>query len=152
MNDENQMDRLAFLLGAWNLEYRIPKSAYSEPAKGTGYGTFKKALHDRYIFFDYTSRIDDEEGGAHGVFKWDEKTQCYRYWWFESSGEVMKATCRLLDDKTLFMNWHDSLLRQTFTRKNPDKIILRMEEANAKGTYDMILEVIFTRKSGKEDS
>lgn len=35
------MARFDFLLGDWRLEYRVPKSALSEAASGTGTGTFQ---------------------------------------------------------------------------------------------------------------
>jgi|GEM_PF-6411193 len=31
----NRMEKFDFLLGNWNLEYRVPKSAFSEAATGT---------------------------------------------------------------------------------------------------------------------
>ena len=57
----------------------------------------------------------------------------------------MTATCNFINDDTLFLNWHDSLLIQTFTKADPNKIILRMEHPSSEGKYELILEVIFTR-------
>jgi hypothetical protein len=47
------MEKFEFLLGNWNMEYKIPKSSFSEETTGSGYGTFKKALDDKYVLFDY---------------------------------------------------------------------------------------------------
>jgi hypothetical protein len=147
----NAMDKFDFLLGNWNLEYKVPKSAFSEKATGAGTGTFKRALDDKYVYFDYTASLTsgdkaEKEGGAHGIFAWDEKGKVYRYWWFECSGNFMEATCDFVNDETLFMNWHDTLIIQTFAKVSANKVILRMEHPVAQGKFELILEVIFTRK------
>ena len=64
------MKKFDFLIGSWHLDYTIPKNA------GTGIGTFKRALDDKYVFFDYsTSSETGETGAAHGIFAWDEKVE-----------------------------------------------------------------------------
>ncbi len=140
------MKKFNFLLGNWEMEYNIPKSSFSEATTGTGQGIFKRALDDKYVYFDYSTLIDGNKGQAHGIFAWDEKSKTYRYWWFESSGNFSTATCNFINDETLFMNWHDTLLIQTFKKVSSDKVILRMENPNSEGEYELILEVIFTRK------
>ena len=80
----NMMEKFDFLLGNWNLEYKIPKSEFSEAATGTGTGTFKRALDDKYVYFDYSSSLTSgekagKEGGAHGIFAWDKKGNIYKY-------------------------------------------------------------------------
>jgi len=140
------MEKFNFLLGSWNLEYRIPKSQFHEAETGLGLGAFKRALDDKYVFFDYSSTVDEQKGGAHGIFAWDEKTEVYRYWWFESSGNFLTATCNFVNDETLLMNWHDTLLLQSFKKIDSNKVILKMESPNSEGEYELILEVIFTRK------
>ncbi len=147
----NEMDKFEFLLGNWNLESNVPKSAFSEAGTGAGTGTFKRALDDKYVYFDYTgsfktSEEEEKKGGAHGVFAWDEKAKVYRYWWFESSGNFMEATCNFVNDETLFMSWHDTLIRQTFAKVDVNKVILRMEHPVAQDKFELILEVILTRK------
>jgi hypothetical protein len=149
MKPKNVMDKFDFLLGDWNLEYRVPKSAFSEAATGSGTGTFKRALDDKYVFWDYSCTISttpDEVGKAHGIFAWDEKAKIYRYWWFENSGSFLNATCNFINDDTLFMNWHDTLVIQTFRKVDKNKVILRMENPTSEGKYGLILEVILTRK------
>lgn len=140
------MEKFNFLLGKWNLEYKIPKSEFHEAATGTGTGIFKRALDDKYVYFDYSTFISGEKGQAHAIFAWDEKAKIHRYWWFESSGNFLTATCNFVNDETLFLNWHDTLLIQTFRKAGPDKVILRMENPTSEGEYESILEVIFTRK------
>ncbi len=147
----NMMEKFDFLLGNWNLEYKVPKSAFSEAATGTGTGTFKRALDDKYVYFDYSASLTPrekagKEGGAHGIFAWDEKGNVYKYWWFEFSGNFMEATCNFVNNETLFMNWHDTLIIQTFNKVSANKVILRMENPVAQGKFELILEVIFTRK------
>jgi hypothetical protein len=144
--DVNMMEKFDFLLGNWNLEYRVPKSAFSEAATGTGTGTFKRALDDTYVYFDYSCSLTTGEGAAHAIFAWDEKAKVYRYWWFENSGNFLTATCNFVNNETLFLNWHDTLLIQTFTKAAPNKVILRMENPDSEGKYELILEVIFTRR------
>ena len=141
------MEKFSFLIGNWDMEYIIPKSAFSEAASGTGKGTFKRALDDKYVYFDYSSLINNKIGQAHGIFAWDDKAKILRYWWFESSGNFLTATCEFISEDTLFLNWHDTLLKQTFKKINPDKVVLRMENPDSNGNYEVILEVIFTRKS-----
>ena len=143
------MDNFDFLLGTWNLKSNIPKSAFSEADTGSGHGTLKRVLDDKYVQFDYegTSSADPQQKGrAHGIFAWDEKEQVYRYFWFENSGAFRQATCNFIDNKTLFLNWHDTLLIQTFTKSGPDKVTLRMEHPAAGDKFELILEVIFTRE------
>jgi len=146
---ENVMDKFEFLLGSWNLEYRVPKSTLSEADTGSGIGTFKRALDDKYVFLDYSctlSKAPNEIGKAHGIFAWDEKTKVYRYWWFENSGNFLNATCNFVSDDTLFLSWHDTLLIQTFKKVDKNKVILRMEQPTSEGKYELLLEVILTRQ------
>lgn len=140
------MGRFDFLLGDWRLEYKVPKSAFGEAACGTGTGTFRRALHERYVFFDYSCSLTTGEAQAHAVFARDEKAGLYRDWWFEDSGNFLTATCNFIGDDVLCLNWHDTLLVQTFTRVAPERVILKMEHPTAEGKYEPILEVIFTRR------
>lgn len=146
------MEKLGFLLGDWDLHYHIPKSVLSEAKTGGGFGRFQRALEGKAVFFDYTSLIDGETGQAHGVFVKDEKTGIYRYWWFESSGAFMQASCQFSDDDTLNMNWHDSTLTQFFKRLGPDRVQLQMSLQNSDGGVDSVLEVLLTRKTGEFNS
>ena len=143
---QNPMEQFEFLLGDWNLEYKVPKSSFSEATTGTGTGTFKRALGDKYVFFDYSCSLTIGEGQAHGVFAWDSDKEIYRYWWFESSGSYEQATCNFIDNDTLFMDWIDTAFSQTFTRAGKDKVILRMEMSGDDGEDELVMEVIFTRK------
>jgi len=144
---QDPMERFEFLLGNWNLEYRVPKSSLGEADTGTGTGTFKRALDDKYVILEYTCSLTKTgRGQAQGIFAWDDKSKVYRYWWFESSGSFSQATCNFIDDKTLFLTWHDTLLTQTFTKVSSGKVILRMEQPGPEGKSELILEVILTRK------
>lgn len=91
------MEKFEFLLGEWILDYRIPKSAYSEARLDSGKGTFKRALNGKYVFFDYSTKSGSE---AHGIFAWDDKVKIYRFWWFENSGAFQTATCNFINDQT----------------------------------------------------
>jgi hypothetical protein len=141
--DPDVLEKFGFFLGSWNLDYRIPKSNFSEARSDRGSGSFKKILTDKYILFEYST----ESGGeAKGIFAWDDKIKAFRYWWFENSGSFATATCNFISNKTLAMNWHDTLLVQTFVKESTDKIILKMQNPSGQGGYDLIMEVIFTRK------
>lgn len=142
--DPDAMNRFEFLLGDWDLEYRIPKSSRAEAGSDSGSGSFRRALNDHYVIFDYSTKAGS---GAHGVFAWDDRVKVYRYWWFENSGSFSTATCDFVDDGTLAMNWHDSLLVQTFAKHGPDKVVLRMQTRTAQGEFELLLEVILTRES-----
>lgn len=143
---KDPIERLGFLIGDWNLEYKVPKSRFSEAATGTGAGIFSWALNDKYVYFDYTCSLTTGDGEAHGIFAWDEKTKVYRYWWFEDSGSFSEAAGDFVDNETLFLKWHDTQLIQTFKRVDGDRIILKMEDKAASGKYELVLEVVFTRK------
>ena len=140
------MKKFEFLIGEWNLEYRVPESSFSQKASGTGVGMIKRALNDKYVYFDYSATLTVGSGAAHAIFAWDEKFRTYRYWWFEDSGSFLTATCNFIGDDILFLNWHETLLIQSFTKVNRDKIVLRMEQPVAQNKFELILEVIFTRK------
>lgn len=145
--NSDKIEKLGFLLGNWNLEYRIPKSKFSEARSDSGTGSFRNALNRRYVFFDYSTKSGGE---AHGIFTWDDKIKFYRFWWFENSGSFMTATCDFINNETLYMNWHDTLLVQTFIKEGKDKVILNMLSPVEKGEYESVMEVVFTRvrKSG----
>ena len=140
------MEKFEFLLGDWNLEYHIPKSSMSEADTGTGSGTLKRFLNDKYVTFDYSCSLTTGPGQAHAIFVWDDKAKLYRFWWFESSGNFDQATCNFVGDKALFLNWHSSLFVQSFRAVDPDKVILKMEYPTPEGGYELVMEVTFTRK------
>jgi hypothetical protein len=142
MNTGN-LDKFEFLYGDWNLEYRIPKTIYSDSGTDSGNGSFKKILKDNYVLFEYSTQSGSE---AKGIFAWDDKIKVYRYWWFENSGNFLSATCNFVNNETLAMNWHDTLLVQTFVKEGPDKVVLKMQHPSAQNEYELILEIIFTRK------
>jgi hypothetical protein len=145
--DTNMMERFDFLIGDWNLEYKIPKSKYSKAITGTGSGTFSRKLSGKYVVFDYSALVGGgPEGQAHAIFAWDSKAKFYKFWWFESSGNFMMATCNFVNKDILFLNWHNSLLIQTFQKIDHDKIVLKMEEPDSEGKHMPILEVLFTRR------
>jgi hypothetical protein len=137
------MDRLGFLIGKWKLAYRIPESPFSPARSDNGIGSFRKVLQDQYVIFEYST---DSGGAAMGIFAWDEKAKIYRYWWFENSGSFMEATCTFIDDKTLCMNWHDSIFTQTFAKDQDDRIILTMQYPSGNNSHLTVLEVILTRE------
>jgi hypothetical protein len=142
----NPMDKFHFLLGTWKMEYKIPKSKNIIEDIGGGEGIFKGILNNRYVTFDYKVKLTTSDAAAHAIFAWDEKSKIYRYSWFEDSGEFMKATCNFINEHTLCLNWHNSLLVQTFHRIEDGKIILQMKNPLNKNDYEIILEVVFTKK------
>lgn len=142
MNQDN-LDKFEFLIGDWNLEYKIPKSIFSDQGTDTGVGSFKKILNDKYVLFEYST---DSGGEAKGIFAWDDKIKMFKYWWFENSGSFLSATCNFVNDVTLAMNWHDTILVQTFVKESSDRVVLKMQHPADKGEYELILEVIFTKK------
>jgi hypothetical protein len=141
--NSDAMDKFGFLLGNWNLEYRIPESIFSPAGSDSGTGSVIRALNDKYVIFEYSTASGGE---AKGIFAWDEKIKAYRYWWFENSGSFLSATCNFINDEILAMNWHNSLLVQTFTKEGKDKVVLKMQYPSQKGGYDPVLEVVLSRK------
>jgi len=81
------MDKFAFLLGDWDLDYQFPKSTFGEARRG------------------------------------------------------------FPDDETLFLNWHDSLLTQSFVNTGPDRVTLRMGHPGPRGEYELIMEVLMSRRN-----
>ena len=112
------MKKFEFLLGDWDLEYNVPESGFSKKSSGSGVGSIKRALNDKYVYFDYLATLTIGSGAAHAIFAWDEKSRIYRYWWFENSGNFLTATCNFIGDDILFLNWHETLLIQSFTKVN----------------------------------
>lgn len=143
--ESNQMDKFNFFLGTWKLDYKIPKSRFSSESAGEGEGSFKKILNDQYVTFDYHTKISNNESSAHAIFVWDKKIENYRYWWYEDSGNFLEATCNFIDENTLCLNWHNSLLIQTFQKKEDGKVILQMKYPLNEKEYELILKVVFTR-------
>jgi len=140
------MEKFEFLLGTWKMEYRVPESEFSAAMTGSGTGTFKRALNEKVVYFDYSvSFSTGDKAEAHGIFVWDEKSKIHRYWWFENSGSFATASCRFISDDVLFMNWHESLLSQTFTKTGSDGVVLRMAHPDCEGKQKTVMEVIFTR-------
>jgi hypothetical protein len=145
--EPDRMEKFDFLLGNWKLKYHVPKSSFSEADTGTGEGTIRKILGGRYVQFDYRASLNKAgTGSARGIFAWDQKARIYRYWWFEDSGNFLTAAANFVDEGTLRLNWHDTLLVQTFKKRGPDQMILRMEQPVSGGTYELILEVQFSKK------
>ena len=142
----NPMDKFHFLLGTWKMEYKIPKSRNIIEDIGGGEGVFKRILNNHYVTFDYNVKLTAVEAAAHAIFAWDEKSKIYRFSWFEDSGEFMQATCNFINEHTLYLNWHNSLLVQTFQQIEDGKIILQMKNPINKNDYEIILEVVFTKK------
>ena len=137
--DINPMDKFDFLLGTWDMEY------ISHEGKGTA--TFKRALDGKYVFLDYQARSPSgETGAAHGIFAWDEKSNTYRYWWFENSGNYSESTCEFVNENVLLMSWHDSLFLQTFEKIGPNKVELIMKKPYTTDEADPVLKVLFTKK------
>jgi len=143
----DRMDKFEFLLGDWSLEYRVPKSSFGEADKGSGEGTTQRILGGRYVQFDYRASLERTgTGSARGIFAWDRAAQIYRYWWFEESGNFLAASCDFVAEGVLRLNWHDTLLVQTFSKQGLDRVLLRMERPVAGGGHEVIMEVLFTRK------
>ena len=146
MADIERMDKFDFLIGEWNLEYRVPASSISPAATGEGSGKFYKALSNTYVYFDYAARLTLGSAAAHAVFAWDDRIKMYRYWWFEDSGAFMSATCDFPEEKLLVLNWHDSLLNQSFSQLPEGHIRLLMEKVAGPGKQELLLEVFLRRK------
>ena len=141
----NPMEKFGFLLGAWQLKSEVPKSQFSEYDSGEGRGEFRQILNDRYVTFDYQAKNSKSKGAAHAIFVWDNKNNNYKYWWYEDSGEFSQATCDFIDEKTLCLNWHNSLFVQTFQLKENGNIELEMRYPKNKDEYEVVLKVLFTK-------
>ncbi|MCK4679471.1 MAG: hypothetical protein KAT48_15155 [Bacteroidales bacterium] len=66
------MKKFEFLLGNWTLEYKIPKSGFSEAATGFGTGNIKRMLDNKYVFFDYSASFSlapQQKEKAHAIFQ-----------------------------------------------------------------------------------
>lgn len=139
------MDRLNFLLGKWNLDYKVPKSIFSDEDFGIGKGEFKKFLNNKFVKFDYDAKLSKSKVKAHAIFGWDDKNNIYKYWWFENSGAFMEAACNFTNANSLQINWQSSLLVQTFRLIKNGDVIMRMNYPANDNDNALILEVIFTK-------
>jgi hypothetical protein len=141
----NPIEKFNFLIGAWDLKYKVPMSLFSSGDEGEGTGEFKRILNDKYIIFSYSARLKLSANSAKGIFAWDEKSKLYKYWWFEDSGNFLSAACNFINDETLCLNWHDSLLVQTFKKESDDKVVIQMKYPSNENKYEIIMEVNLTR-------
>lgn len=141
----NKMDQFNFLLGKWNLKYKVPKSVFSDEDFGIGKGEFKTFLNNRFVTFDYDAKLSKREVAAHAIFGWDDKNKIYRYWWFENSGEFMEASCDFINENSLRLNWYNSLLVQTFHLIENGNIIMRMNYPINDNDNALVLEVLFIK-------
>jgi hypothetical protein len=136
------MRALSFLLGDWELDYTVTRQGRTtKTIRGTG--SMRYLFDETYLTFDYrTQHVDTGEiGQAHGIFAWDAKSRQYRYYWFESSGSFLQATCVLRDEDTLAMEWLDIDCTQIFQRQSPDTMFLEMRCP----AQDVLLRVDFSR-------
>ncbi|MEJ2637406.1 MAG: hypothetical protein P8184_19225 [Calditrichia bacterium] len=140
------MEKFEFLIGDWTLKYTVPKSVFSIEAKGTGEGTFSRALNNKYVFFDYRAELTTGSAQAHGIFAKDEKLNIYRYWWFEDSGNFQSGACNFINDKIFFMNWHETSLIQTFELLDENTVMLKMSHPLDADNFEPILKVELFRK------
>ena len=145
MDESNPMDKFNFLIGSWEMESYIPKSRFSDDDSGKGSGEFKRTLNDKYVTFDYSAKYSKGEGAAHAIFVWDSKSEIYRYWWFEDSGEFNRATCEFIDENTLCLNWDNSIFVQTISKQQNGNIILEMRYPVNKNDYEPVLKVIMKK-------
>jgi hypothetical protein len=129
--------------GSWLIKF--PKANSGPEDAGEGEGEFKRILNNQYVIFDYHAKLSAGKGAAHGIFAWDKKSKIYRYWWFEDSGEFMEAACDFINENTLYLNWHKSVLIQTFHEAEKGKVFLEMRYPSDKNNYQIILEVVLTR-------
>ena len=51
------MEKFDFLLGAWNLEYRLPKRDFSEADTGTGAGMMRVTVENRIREWEKTVTV-----------------------------------------------------------------------------------------------
>jgi hypothetical protein len=145
--EPDMMDKFDFLLGDWDLEYRVPKSSFGEADTGTGEAKMQRTLGGRFVQFDYRATLKRTgTGSARGIFAWDRAAKIYRYWWFEESGNFLAASCDFVADGVLRMNWHDTLLVQTFAKQGPGRVLLRMARPVAGGGHEVIMDVRLTKK------
>ncbi len=142
----NPIEKFNFLLGRWDLKYKVPKRLFSSGDEGVGTGEFKRILNDKYIVFNYSARLRLSANSAKGIFAWDGKSNLYRYWWFEDSGSFLSATCSFINDETLCLNWHDSLLVQTFKKESDTEVTIQMKYPSDENKHDVILEVKLTKQ------
>ena len=141
-----EMGKFEFLLGDCSLDYHVPESSFSQADTGSGSGTFQRIFNDKYVTFDYECRLTDGNGRAKSIFAWDTKDHVYRCWWFEDSGNFNSAVCNFISDDVLYFHWNDGLLSQTFTKKDANMIILKMDQPIFGDRKELVLEVVLTRK------
>jgi len=144
---DDMMKNFEFLIGDWQLDYTFPRSEFSAEA-GTGEGSeaIRRILGNKYVCFDYSCSLTTGNAAAHAIFARDDERNVYRFWWFEDSGSFMEASCQFINDNVLFINWHNSLLIQTFEKDGPDGMTLTMKHPDPSGEYRTVLPIQFTRK------
>jgi hypothetical protein len=140
------MDKFRFLLGTWQMDYKILKSPNILEDIGRGEGIFRSIMDDRYVTFDYHVSLKTNEAAAHAIFAYDEDRNIYRYWWFEDSGKFMRAMGDFINKNKLVLIWEENRLVQTFHRQKNGNVILSMINQSETDEREIILEVLFTKK------
>ena len=156
------MDKFDFLIASWNLNYKIPKSSFSEEATGDGKGTFKRALNDKYVVFDYEASFSTgDRAAAHGIFTWDDKLKMYRYWWFDNYDNAYHCTGKYVTSANALVFTRDDIesetgeqlsCRYTFKFEDDNNIVFTWEEGDQGGNYDLVLTTTYTRKGSARKS
>jgi hypothetical protein len=137
------MRALSFMIGEWALAYTVTQHGQtSKTMKGTG--SFRYLFNATYLTFDY--QVLQKDTGemiaeAHAIFAWDKKPGQYRYFWFESSGNLHQAMGFLRDRDTLALEWQDINCTQIFRRVSADAMYLEMQCP----AQDLLLRVDFSR-------
>jgi hypothetical protein len=133
------------MIGEWALDYTVTQHGKTtKTIRGIG---SLRLLFDTYLTFDY--RVFDKASEAmiaeaHALFAWDKAAGQYRYYWFESSGNLHQANAILQDADTLALEWRDINCTQVFRRVSADAMYLEMRCPD----QDLLLRVDFSRVAG----
>ena len=137
------MRALSFMIGEWELDYTVTQNGHTtQTIRGTG--SLRYLFNATYLTFDY--QVFEKATGnmiakAHGIFTWDKKSEHYRYFWFESSGNFRQATGVLQDTHTLALEWREINCTQIFRSLGADAMCLEMRCPE----QDLLLRVDFLR-------
>jgi hypothetical protein len=138
------------MIGEWALDYTVIQRGHTTKTI-RGIGSLRYLFNAAYLIFDYQvlqKATGEMIAEAHAILAWDKKSEQYRYYWFESSGNFHQATGILRDAQTLALEWQDINCTQIFRGVSADAMYLEMQCPD----QDLLLRVDFSRLSAASQS
>lgn len=157
-----EFEVLSKLEGKWKIDEEYPpNSDLPKGAQGKGEATLRLELGKKYLLGEYSSKCKEmgTDVDALAVFTYDEQAAVYRHWWFDNYGNSYEEFLGKYDSKAnalVFTREYtppgatDKVTdRYTYTFKDEDTVVFKMEFSSGPGTFDLVLTTTYSRKGKK---